>query len=83
MSEQLMTYNTSLAPNDKVRVPSHPELGVGEVLRVAEAAGFYQADVVFDTPSGRRLEVFPLELLEKTADLWQRLQQGLCDDPIL
>lgn len=57
MSERLATYITTLAPNDKVRVPSHPELGVGEVLRVAESAGFYQADVVFDTPAGRRLEV--------------------------
>ena len=82
MSEQLAIYKqTTLAPNDKVRVPSHPELGVGEVLRVAEAAGFYQADVVFDTPSGRRLEVFPLDLLEKTGDLWQRLQQASFDDP--
>lgn len=81
MSEQLATYKATLAPNDRVRVPSHPELGVGEVLRVAETAGFYQADVVFDTPSGRRLEVFPLDLLEKTGDLWQRLQQGSFDDP--
>jgi superfamily II DNA or RNA helicase len=83
MSEQLVSYKSVLAPNDKVRVPTHPELGVGEVLRVAEAAGFYQADVVFDTPSGRRLEVFPLDLLEKTGDLWQRLQQGSFDDPAL
>lgn len=83
MSERFATYATTLAPNDKVRVPSHPELGVGEVLRVAETAGFYQADVVFDTPAGRRLEVFPLELLEKTGDLWQRLQQGSFDDPAL
>jgi SNF2 family DNA or RNA helicase len=84
MSERLATYKTedSISPNDKVRVPSHPELGVGEVLRIAETAGFYQADVVFETPGGRRLEVFPLELLEKTGDLWQRLQEGTFDDPI-
>jgi hypothetical protein len=36
------------------------------VLRVAETAGYYQTDVVFDTPAGRCLEVFPVELLEKT-----------------
>ena len=51
------------------------------MLRVAETAGFYQADVVFDTPNGRRLETFPVELLEKTGDLWQRLAAGVFDDP--
>jgi SNF2 family DNA or RNA helicase len=84
MSEQAARYeqaNTPIAPNDKVRVPSHPELGIGEVLRVAEQAGFYQADVVFDTPTGRRLEAFPIELLEKTSDLWQRLREGAFDEP--
>ncbi len=83
MSEHLAHYNSalSLVPNDKVRVPSHPELGVGEVLRVAETAGFYQADVVFESPGGRRLEVFPVELLEKTRDLWRRLREQLFDDP--
>ncbi|MEW6246602.1 MAG: SNF2-related protein [Nitrospirota bacterium] len=83
MSERLASYRVEapVAPNDKVRVPSHPELGVGEVLRIAETAGFYQADVVFDTPGGRRLEVFPVELLEKTGDLWQRLAEGALDDP--
>ncbi|MBI4523251.1 MAG: DEAD/DEAH box helicase [Deltaproteobacteria bacterium] len=82
MSEQALSYDVraSIAPNDKVRVPFHPELGIGEVLRVAETAGFYQADVVFDTPNGRRLEAFPVELLEKTGDLWQRLMGGPLDD---
>jgi len=84
MSEQAAAYNfgPALAPNDRVRVPSHPEFGIGEVLRVAETAGFYQADVVFDTPNGRRLETFPVELLEKTGDLWQRLLEKKFDDPI-
>lgn len=84
MSEEAATYEvrTPIAPNDKVRVPSHPELGIGEVLRVAEQAGFYQADVVFDTPTGRRLEAFPVELLEKTGDLWQRLGDGVFDNSI-
>lgn len=82
MSERVTAYRveSDVAPNDKVRVPSHPELGVGEVLRVAETAGYCQADVVFDTPTGRRLEVFPVELLEKTGDLWQRLAEEDCDD---
>lgn len=84
MSEQATAYNfgPALAPNDRVRVPSHPEFGIGEVLRVAETAGFYQADVVFDTPNGRRLETFPVELLEKTGDLWQRLLEKRFDDPV-
>ena len=83
MSKQALRYDMggSIVPNDRVRVPSHPELGVGEVLRVAEQAGFYQADVVFDTPNGRKLEAFPVELLEKTGDLWQRLTEGKFDDP--
>ena len=82
MSEQATAYSfgAAVAPNDRVRVPSHPEFGIGEVLRVAETAGFYQADVVFDTPNGRRLETFPVELLEKTGDLWQRLIQKSFDD---
>jgi superfamily II DNA or RNA helicase len=84
MSEQATAYNfgAAVAANDRVRVPSHPEFGIGEVLRVAETAGFYQADVVFDTPNGRRLETFPVELLEKTGDLWQRLLEKKFDDPI-
>jgi superfamily II DNA or RNA helicase len=84
MSEQATVYPfaASVVPNDRVRIPSHPEFGIGEVLRVAETAGFYQADVVFDTPTGRRLETFPVELLEKTGDLWQRLATGPFDDPI-
>ena len=84
MSKQALKYDAGamVSPNDRVRVPSHPELGIGEVLRVAEQAGFYQADVVFDTPGGRKLEAFPVELLEKTSDLWQRLMEGTFDDPI-
>ncbi len=43
MSEHLAHYDSAIAlvPNDKVRVAGHPELGVGEVLRIAETAGFY------------------------------------------
>ena len=46
-----------------------------------ETAGFYQADVDFETPGERRLEVFPVELFEKTSDLWQRLKERSFDDP--
>ncbi|MBU1206360.1 MAG: DEAD/DEAH box helicase family protein [Proteobacteria bacterium] len=73
--------NSSLKLYDRVRVPSRPELGTGEVLRIAEFAGVYQADVAFDSPEGRKLETIPLELLESTADLWQRLAAGNLDDP--
>ncbi|MBI4609287.1 MAG: DEAD/DEAH box helicase family protein [Candidatus Rokubacteria bacterium] len=84
MSEQTATDRAKapIAPNDKVRLPSYPELSIGEVLRIAETAGFYQADVVFETPTGRRLETFPVELLEKTGDPWQRLAEGAFDDPV-
>ena len=71
----------SINPNDRVKVPSRPELGIGEVLRVSDFAGIYQADVVFDSPEGRRLETFPIELLELTSDIWGRLSKGDSDDP--
>ena len=73
----MTTYN--IAQNDKVRISTRPELGVGEVLRVSETAGFYQADVVFEGPDGRRLEVVPVDLLEKADDLWARLERGSAD----
>jgi hypothetical protein len=75
MREKATAYNlgTADAPDDSLRVPSHPEFEIGEVPRVTETAGFYQADVVFDTSNGGRLKTFPVELLEKTGDLWQRL----------
>ncbi|MBP1713031.1 MAG: helicase, partial [Deltaproteobacteria bacterium] len=73
--------NNSLKLYDRVRVPSRPELGSGEILRIAEFAGVYQADVAFDSPEGRKLEIIPLELLESTADLWQRLVEGKFEDP--
>jgi len=79
------SYVTSSSPgikvNDRVKVPSRPEMGVGEVMRIAEIAGDYQADVAFDNPGGKRLETLPVELLEKTGDLWDRLTAGDVDDP--
>ncbi len=70
-----------IRPNQRVLVPTRPDLGVGEVLRVSEFAGTYRADVVFELPSGRRLETLPLELLIPTGDVWERLSAGDFDDP--
>ncbi|MBW2143569.1 MAG: hypothetical protein JRG75_04140, partial [Deltaproteobacteria bacterium] len=83
MTEQLVAYKTvfCINTNDRVTVVSRPDLGTGEVLRIAEIAGIYQADVVFDTTEGRKLETIPVELLAKTGDLWDRLKNGDFDDP--
>jgi SNF2 family DNA or RNA helicase len=83
MTESAEKYESlsSIRINDLVKVPSRPELGMGEVLRVADVAGIYQADVVFVMPEGRRLETLPVELLALTSDLWERLAKGDTDDP--
>lgn len=83
MTEQAVAYNTESDINTsaRVRVPSSPDLGTGEVLRIADMAGIYQADVVFETTEGRKLETIPLELLAKSGDLWDRLKSGDFDDP--
>src|SRR3990170_1846640 len=83
MRQRAINYEMtpSINPNDRVKVPSRPELGTGEVLRVSDFAGIYQVDVVFDSPEGRRLETFPIELLELTSDIWGRLSKGDSDDP--
>ncbi len=82
MTEATNRYGkaTTVRSGDRVKVPSRPELGVGEVLRVSDVAGIYQADVVFDLPEGRRLETLPTNLLEPTGDLWARLAIGDFDD---
>jgi len=83
MTETAAAYDSSneIKPNQKVMVPSRPELGVGEVLRVSEFAGTYRADVIFELPSGRRLETLPVELLNRTGDVWERLSAGDFDNP--
>ena len=83
MTEQATPYktNSKINTNDRIRVPSQPDLGTGEVLRISDVAGIYQADVVFDTTEGRKLETIPLELLAKSGDLWDRLKNGDFDDP--
>ena len=42
-----------IKPGQHARLKGRPDLGAGEVLRVAEAFGTYQADVVFETETGR------------------------------
>lgn len=66
---------------EHVRVYGRPDLGLGEVLRVMESGGAYQADVAFEGPDGRRLETFPLDRLEAAPDLWERLARRDFDDP--
>lgn len=66
----------------RVLVKSRKDLGVGEVLRVAESYGAYVADVVFDSESGRRLETLPVERLELVPDIWERAQKGEWDNPL-
>lgn len=72
--------NGKISTNDRVRISGRYELGVGEVLRIAESAGDYVADVVFETRSGRRLESLPLERLERAMSPWQKLREGRFDD---
>lgn len=79
MSEAAVAY--TIHPEDTVRVRTHPEWGTGEVLRVAQELGVYQAKVLFKTPEGERVENLPVEWLEKAADLWKRLAAGDFDRP--
>jgi superfamily II DNA or RNA helicase len=68
--------------NQRVCVYGRADLGYGEVVRVAESGGHYQADVVFEGPDGRRLETFSFERLQPVPDLWQRLTSGDLDAPL-
>ena len=77
-----MTDVHRIKPGQHARLTGRPDLGAGEVLRVAETYGSYQADVVFETEGGRRLETVPLERLEVVADVWERAQQGDWDPPV-
>jgi superfamily II DNA or RNA helicase len=79
MSEPAANYD--IQPDDRVRVRQHPEWGTGEVLRISQDLGIYQAKVLFKTPDGERVENLPIEWLEKTADLWERLASGDFDNP--
>ena len=50
MSEPAAVYE--IRPDDRVRVRRHPEWGTGEVLRVSQTLGVYQAKVLFKAPDG-------------------------------
>lgn len=65
--------------NQRVLVSGQEDLGVGEVVRVCEAGGTYQADVAFDHSEGRRLYTFPLERLQPASDPWQRIMASDLD----
>ena len=67
---------------NRVLVRNRKDLGVGEVLRVAESYGAFVADVVFDSDSGRRLETLPIERLELVPDIWDRARKGEWDNPL-
>lgn len=71
MSKPVLVYE--IRPDDRARIRRHPEWGRGEVLRVPQSLGVYQAKVLFKAHDGERVENLPIELLEKTADLWERL----------
>jgi superfamily II DNA or RNA helicase len=74
-------YRQKLKVNDRVRVAGRWELGVGEVFRLREDAGFYVAEVIFEDRQGRRIETLPAERLEKALSPWEKLAQGKFDDP--
>jgi superfamily II DNA or RNA helicase len=78
--EEVMEYLPK--QGERVRVKGREDLGVGEVLRVSDTYGIYQADIVFESAEGRRLESFPVERLEPAPDLWERLRQNLLDQPV-
>ncbi len=67
--------------NDRVRVSGRYELGIGEVLRLSQTGGVYVADVVFESPAGRRLETLPVQRLERAESPWQKLRAGHFDNP--
>ncbi len=69
----------SVSPDSLVWVEGRPDLGVGQVLRISESGGVYQADVVFERADGRHLVTVPLDRLVVERDPWQRLVAGDLD----
>src|SRR5438552_900364 len=72
----------TIQTNQRVYVQGYEDLGVGEVLRIAEAGGIYQADVAFEHGDGRRLETFPVHRLQPAPDLLERLARDDYDAPL-
>ena len=80
----MMTKETDNMPKvgESVKIKGKEDLGIGEVLRVGEVYGVYQADVVFEDKKGRKLESFPVEKIEVVKDLWTRIKENDTDEPI-
>jgi len=67
---------------ENVKIKGRKDLGTGEIIRVSDVYGIYQADIVFEDSNGRKLESFPLERLELAPDIWVRIQTNDFDEPI-
>jgi len=67
---------------DQVKISGRDDLGIGEVLRVSDVYGIYQADIVFENGGTRKLEIFPIEKLESAPDLWKRAEQNDFDNRV-
>ena len=70
-----------IKPNDRVTVEGHEDFGTGEVLRVSEMGGIWQADVAFELSNGRQLRTLPIDRLRPARDPWQRLAALDLDSP--
>ena len=66
--------NDSIQIDSLVRIQDRDDLGVGQVVRITEAGGVYQADVVFEQADGRRLNTFPLKHLILQHGDWKRVK---------
>jgi superfamily II DNA or RNA helicase len=80
MAESRATYNIQV--DTRVRVQGRDDLGVGQVLRIAESGGVYQADIVFEHGEERRLETFSMNRLVAEPTLWDRLASADLDSPL-
>jgi SNF2 family DNA or RNA helicase len=67
---------------ESVKIKGKYDLGIGEILRVGDVYGVYQADVVFEDKNGRRLESFPVEKIEVVKDPWARIRDMDFDEPL-
>jgi SNF2 family DNA or RNA helicase len=76
-----MENTTEYQVGSQVKIKGRYDLGVGEILRVSDTYGVYQADIVFENPEGRRLESLPVERLERAPDLWERAENSITDKP--
>jgi superfamily II DNA or RNA helicase len=69
-------------PSQLVYVQGREDLGVAEVLRVADAGGVHRVDVAIESSDGRRLETFPADRLVPAPDLIERVLAGDLDPPL-